>query len=232
MKKFLVLIIIVINYFNVQCQKIEIQGCMANTISPDVISSPYTSKGFSFWDLNIIQLGYFHKIRENCAIGIRGSFYDPMVLMEFKRIPEMSGIGYTMGSFFNLTLLSQFRYLLLPKMKMNLYFGVNNSYYKAYQGLNINSDISNSNFKYKDEIKSYSGFQFRPEFSLGIEWLFLKFFSIEFKTAYIQGTRKIQEIEAKYSFKGEQEYFAKNYSRGSMLNFSFSMYFYFGGYNK
>ena len=204
---------------------------MANSISSIEVSSPYTTNSCNYGNLEILQIAYFQKIKKNWSWGLRASFYDPWIEIKFKENPAfIDAVGSTEGTIFNLTILTEYKYSLLRRISINFYIGINNSYYLKYDGLEINLDIDTRKFQYTDENKGFKGFQIRPEIAVGIEWQFLKYFSLETKIAYIQGTRRIQELEAWYSFNGGEEFYGKNYSNGSMWGPSIGLSFYFGGY--
>ena len=230
--------ILVISFFyitNVLSQRIEIQACGAYYLSYVEISSPYSKN--SYQDVGIMQFAYFQKIRKNFSLGLRASYYDPIVSFNIEDYPfsGLKSMGSASGTFFNLTILASYKYSFIKRLNFNLYIGINNSYYRDYFGLN---EIIGFNDIYKGETivqgtsaeVGFEGFQLRPEVSVGIEWLFLKYFSLEANVAYIQGTRRIQELEVRYILKDSQEYFGKNYSNGSMYCLSIGLSFYFGGY--
>jgi len=218
-------------------QRLDIQQCGAYFLSYVEKKAPYIKD--SYHDIGFLQLSYTQKINKSFSFGVGVSFYAPYVSFNIDDYPYSNFIseGDASGDFFNLTFLALYKYPLFRRLHVNSYFCINNSYYRVYPPLGIDNSIEGgipgqTTIKGKVEYKGYEGFQFRPEVSIGIEWLFLKYFSLEANVAYIQGTKRIQELEIRYTLMDSEEYYAKNYSNGSMWVPSIGLSFYFGGYPK
>ncbi len=235
MKTYFIIIVFLLTSNTFYSQRLNLQQCGAYYLSYVEVAAPYSKK--SYHDVGFIQLSYFQKIKPVISIGLRFSYYDPFVSFNIDDYPysDLISIGKASGTFYNLTFLVSCKYSILNRLRFNTYLGINNSYYRDYYGLVIEGGIglnSDDPIQGIDKETGYEGFQFRPEVSVGIEWLFLKYFSLEANVAYIQGTRRIQDYEIRYTLMDSEEYYAKNYSNGTMWMPSIGLSFYFGGYNK
>ncbi len=220
---------------NLYSQKFTVEHGQTYSISYITKITPYSKKSYD--EIIIYRFAYYYKLKKNFSVGIGVSFYDPYVSFNIEDYPysRVISVGKSSGTLYNLTLLVGYKYPLLRRLNFNSFFGINNSYYRDYYGLVIEGSIGLNKYDPLQGIgreTGYEGFQFRPEISVGIEWLFLKYFSLEANVAYIQGTRKIQDYEIRYTLMDSEEYYAKNYSNGTMWYPSIRLSFYFGGYIK
>jgi len=222
---------------NMYSQRLKLELGGAYYLSCVEVDAPYSKRNYH--DVGIIQFSYFQKFKNNISLGLRFSYYDPYVSFNIDDYPysNLISVASASGTFFNLAILSTYKIPILHRFNFNTYLAINNSYYRDYYGLNIVGTFGNSiegqtAIQGTDEETGFEDFQIRPEVSVGIEWLFLKYFSLEANVAYIQGTKRIQELEVRYSLMGSEEYYAKNYSNGTMWVPSIGLSFYFGSYRK